>query len=67
MTQALIFDSTIGVQSGTLTLNRNIVVDSYVGDRSAGLVAGNISHIVLTENLFDHNGWSENPASWIVS
>jgi hypothetical protein len=43
-----------------LIFRRNVVADSFdPGGRSQGMYMYNIEHVLIEENLFDHNGWND--------
>lgn len=56
----LLFQNTQGAVTD-ISVRRNIVVDSS-GGRSQGTYVNGVNGIVFEENLFDHNGWSEENA-----
>lgn len=53
----MLFQSTQGLEQN-IRVRRNISVDSY-GGRSQGAYINGVLNILLEENIFDHNGWSE--------
>lgn len=53
----LLFQNTQGAVSN-ISVRRNVVVDSS-GGRSQGTYVNGVDGILFEENLFDHNGWSE--------
>jgi hypothetical protein len=53
----LLFQSYQGLEQN-ISVRRNVVVDS-TGGRSQGMYVNEVHNILIEENLFDHNGWSE--------
>jgi hypothetical protein len=53
----LLFQSTQGLEQN-ISVRRNVLVDS-TGGRSQGVYVNGVQNILFEENLFDHNGWSE--------
>jgi len=44
-----------------IKFHRNIVVDNYSSSsHSQGIYAHNVDGLIITENVFDHNGWNPN-------
>jgi hypothetical protein len=60
-TTGVIFNSGSGnTSSSSVTLYRNIVVDSWsASSHSQGLYVSGVGNLVVEQNLFDHNGWDE--------
>ncbi|MDB5294070.1 MAG: hypothetical protein JWO31_53, partial [Phycisphaerales bacterium] len=63
------FSTNVAVQGGLGSLTdvrfrRNVVVDAYADDgiHSQGFFAHDVAGLLLEQNVFDHNGWSESPA-----
>jgi hypothetical protein len=47
----------------TVTIRRNVIVDSYsIDSHSQGVLIGSVAHPVIEENVFDHNGWNASVA-----
>ena len=60
------FSNNVAIQAGTgsladVRLRRNVIVDAYsgTGAHSQGLFAYGVRGLLLEQNVFDHNGWSE--------
>jgi hypothetical protein len=53
----LLFQNTQGPVSD-ISVRRNVVVDA-TGGRSQGSYVNGVNGVLFEENLFDHNGWSE--------
>ena len=53
----LLFQSYQGLEQN-ISVRRNVIVDS-TGGRSQGMYVNEVEDILIEENLFDHNGWSE--------
>ena len=53
----LLFQSTLG-RLTNISVRRNVIVDAS-GGRSQGSYVNGVDGILMEENLFDHNGWSE--------
>ena len=56
----LLFQDTQGPVSD-IRIRRNVLVDS-TGGRSQGVYVNGVNGILFEENVFDHNGWSEENA-----
>ena len=56
----IVFNSgSSSVTSSTVTLYRNVVLDSWSAtSHSQGLYVGGVGNLVIEQNIFDHNGWN---------
>ena len=53
----LLFQSYQGLEQN-IKVRRNVLVDA-TGGRSQGMYVNGVENILIEENVFDHNGWSE--------
>jgi hypothetical protein len=57
----LLFQDTQGPETN-IKVRRNVIADSS-GGRSQGMYVNGVDSILVEDNLFDHNGWSEGPSA----